>query len=165
MRKKLTGIRGLNGSLLARFRGRIKQEYGKTKDKTGSIVAREFNSYMHDYLSAKDIDLQHQKSLSCGELGKNWRKTRTRTVAEAVINWRETQGDKVPVADIVNRIRIESGSDDLRAILRYIQAIKQQNKYSQQDIEKMISAAYKLYNVKQRHRKVENIGMVNRVIQ
>jgi tellurite resistance protein len=156
-------IRGIDGSLLARFRGQIKQEYGKTKDKDGSIVARVLNALMGGYLSEKQIQIQ--PSVSSGETDKAERKTRSRFVAEDILRTINRKGLQ-PIkhaAAIVQIIRQQCGSDYLLTVVHYVRAVEKIGGFTSEEAEQITNAAYKLYGVQRRGKKFENLGMLNRV--
>jgi hypothetical protein len=133
MARKEIGIRGVDGSQLARMRGIIKEQYGKTKDIDGSITARVINGLIFSW-----IETNTDKTAAT-------RKKRTTIILEAIID--KLTEKTMPVDDVIKTIQHESGTDDLRSTVKYVMLLERAGIYNTQQRERIINKAYSLYRV------------------
>jgi hypothetical protein len=148
MARKELGIRGLDGSLLARMRGIIKMEYGKTKDREGSITARTINGLLFSW-----VELHKDKSAAK-------RKTRTTALLEAIIQQMQDK-EIVPEypdhhAAIINIIQRQSGTTELRTIIKYVSLLERADIFDEKQRERIINKAYSLYGATRKSGKHNN---------
>lgn len=148
MARKEMGIRGLDGSLLARMRGIIKEEYGKTKDREGSITARAINGLLFSW-----IELHKDKSAAK-------HKTRTTIILEAIIQQMQDL-EIVPEypdhhAAIVKIIQQRSGALELKSIIKYIILLERADIFDEKQRERIINKAYSLYGTTRKSGKHNN---------
>jgi hypothetical protein len=137
MARKELGIRGLDGSLLVRMRGIIKQEYGKTKDRDGSITARTINGLLFSW-----IELHKEKSAAK-------HKTQTTIILGAIIQQMQDK-ELVPEypehhAAIINIIQRQSNTNELRTIIKYVSLLERADIFDEKQRERIINKAYSLY--------------------
>jgi hypothetical protein len=150
MARKLTGMRGIDGSLLARFREHIKSKYGKTKDRDGSITVRVINSLIADYLDT------HTRETAKSE------KTKSMQVIEDILSHirkYEKEIYKNP-ARLLELIGEYSGSLELRTLIKYVILLERVGLYDQKAREQIINIAYSTYRMKRKNKTFYDLGLM-----
>ena len=149
MLRKQSGLRGLDGSLLARLREYTRRKYGKTKDVNGSIAVQIINGLLSDFLQ----EIQEGEG-----------------VAEKVI--KKLYDSQIKPTDnpaaVIGIIRDIAKTTDLPSIIEVIGEIEHYGYFKLGEALCVVRCAERLYGSripKKHYRRYEDLGMFVRGAQ